>query len=176
MVQTNKDRLTKKIAQQPMSEEKRTTCGILLYDLDPLRVFLVRESGVYQDHFTGEPGNWGIPKGGLKNGKTAFETALCEFQEETGIRLDPDAPFDDLGLHPYNRHKDIHAWTLRWLPPAGSKFVCSTGRKRFNPKTGEKQFIGEVIDWRIFTGEEAMQVINHRQLFLLKHMIASGSP
>ena len=155
-----------------MDHERRVTCGILLYDLDPLRVFLVRESGVHQKHFTGEPGNWGIPKGGLKRGKTAFETALCEFQEETGIALDPDASYKDLGLHPYNRHKDIHAWALRWLPPAGSKFVCSTGRKRFNPKTGETKFIGEVIDWRIFTGEEAMQVINHRQLFLLERLTA----
>lgn len=59
-----------------MIEEKRLTCGILLYDLNPLRVFLVRESGVYGRVFTGEPGSWGIPKGGLKKGKSAFETAL----------------------------------------------------------------------------------------------------
>jgi 8-oxo-dGTP pyrophosphatase MutT (NUDIX family) len=83
-----------------MNEDKRITCGILLCDLDPLRFFLVRESGVYQRHFTGEPGNWRIPKGGLKKGKTAFETALCEFEEETGISLDPVATFEDLGLHP----------------------------------------------------------------------------
>lgn len=155
-----------------MTEEKRTTCGILLYDLDPLRVFLVRESGVYQKHFTGEPGNWGIPKGSLKRGKTAFETALCEFQEETGLSLNPDAPYEDLGLHPYNRHKDIHAWALRWLPPADTRFVCSTGRKRFNPKTLENKFIGEVIDWKIFTGEEALKMINHRQLSLLEKLTA----
>ncbi len=153
-----------------MTQEKRLTCGILLYDLDPLRVFLVRESGVYQKHFTGEPRNWGIPKGGLKKGSSHFETALCEFQEETGISLNRGALYVDLGSHPYNRHKDIHAWTLRWLPPIDTRFICSTGRKRFDPKTGETQFIGEVIDWRIFTGEEAMKLINYWQMFLLKYL------
>jgi hypothetical protein len=75
-------------------------------------------------------------------------------------------------LHPYNRHKDIHAWALRWLPPADTRFVCSTGRKRFNPKTLENKFIGEVIDWKIFTGEEALKMINHRQLSLLEKLTA----
>jgi 8-oxo-dGTP pyrophosphatase MutT (NUDIX family) len=155
-----------------MNEENKTTCGILLYDLNPLRVFLVRESGVYQTRYTGEPGNWGIPKGGLKKGKTPFETALCEFKEETGISLDSDSPFEDLGLHPYNKYKSIHAWALRWLPPAKSRFVCSTGRKRFNPKTQETQFIGEVMDWKIFPYEEALAIINYRQAFLLTQFMS----
>jgi 8-oxo-dGTP pyrophosphatase MutT (NUDIX family) len=167
MVQTIKDRFTKTFARQPMTEEIRTTCGILLYDLNPLRIFLVRESGVHLKHFVGDPGNWGIPKGGLKKGKTPFETALCEFKEETGISLKSDSPFEDLGIHPYNKFKNIHAWALRWLPPAKTRFVCSTGRKRLNPKTQENIFIAEVIDWKIFTYEEALAVINYRQAFLL---------
>lgn len=150
-----------------MTEARRLTCGILLYDLDPLRVFLVRESGVYQDSYTGEPGKWGIPKGGLKRGKTAFETALCEFEEETGVALDPAAAFEDLGPQPYNRHKDIHAWAFRWLPPAEIRFVCSTGRRRFDSKAQKTRFISEVIDWRIFTAEEALKVMNNRQTFLV---------
>ncbi len=156
-----------------MDHERRVTCGILLYDLDPLRVFLVRESGVYQKHFNGEPGRWGIPKGQLKKGKSALETALCELGEETGIALDPGDSFEDLGRHPLNRDRDIHAWSLRWLPPADTRFVCSTGKRRFNPKTQEIEFIAEVIDWRIFSGEEAMQVINHRQAFILRRLILS---
>jgi len=155
-----------------MNEEKRLTCGILLYDLNPLRVFLGRESGVYQKHYAGDPGNWGIPKGGLKKGKTAFETTLCEFEEETSISLDPGSPFEDLGLHPYNKYKNIHAWALRWLPPAKTRFACSTGKKRFNPKTQETIFIGEVIDWKIFTYEEALADINHRQAFLLTQFLS----
>ena len=155
-----------------MIEEKRLTCGVLLYDLNPLRVFLVREGGVYGRVFTGEPGSWGIPKGGLKKGKSAFETALCELQEETGVELPADAPFEDLGLQPYNWHKDILAWALRWLPPQETCFSCSTGRKRLNTKTNESKFVGEVIAWRVFLYEEALAIINHRQAFLLTRFIA----
>ena len=75
-----------------------------------------------EESFTGELGSWGIPKGGLKKNKSAFETALCELQEETGVELPADAPFEDLGLQPYNWHKDIHAWALRWLPPQETCF------------------------------------------------------
>jgi 8-oxo-dGTP pyrophosphatase MutT (NUDIX family) len=155
-----------------MNERKRLTCGVLLYELNPLRVFLVRESGIYLKPYTGEPGNWGIPKGGLKKGKTAFATALCEFEEETGIALDPAAAFEDLGPQPYNQHKNLHAWALRWLPPAETRFACTTGKRCFDPKTGQTRFIHEVIDWRIFSGEEALEVINHRQAFLVTGLLA----
>jgi len=42
-------------------------------------------------------------------------------------------------------------------------------------KSRDTAFVAEVIDWRIFTGEEALQAINHRQLFLLKRLMPTGN-
>ena len=52
----------------------------------------------------GVDGTWTIPGGAAEHGETSYETALREFEEETGKKL---RQFLKNGQHNYNGHTDI---------------------------------------------------------------------
>src|SRR6185436_813964 len=73
-----------------------------------LEVFLAHPGGPF---FTKkDDGYWSIPKGEIEPGEELLPTALREFEEETGIAIDPGSRFIPLGSIQQKGGKIVHAW------------------------------------------------------------------
>lgn len=57
-------------------------------------------------------GFWDIPKGKIENGETPIDAAKREFKEETGLTLDNDTEYYDLGIIPYKKDKDLYLFMV----------------------------------------------------------------
>ncbi|HXX84765.1 MAG TPA: NUDIX domain-containing protein [Casimicrobiaceae bacterium] len=120
---------------------KRISAGILLYRVraGTVEVFLVHPGGPYWQRKDG--GAWSIPKGELEEGADALETALREFQEETGSR--PEGEFISLAPLKQPSGKLVYAWTLRGDIDASS-IRSNTFTMEWPPRSGQRQEFPEV--------------------------------
>ena len=89
----------------------KSSAGILLYRLrdGAVQVFLVHPGGPYWARK--DDGAWSIPKGEAAAGADLLATAVTEFHEETGSRLEGDP----VPLEPQKQPggKIVHAWAVR---------------------------------------------------------------
>lgn len=89
----------------------KTSAGILLYRVrdDAVQVFLVHPGGPYWARK--DEGAWSIPKGEATPGADLLATAVTEFHEETGSRLEGEP----VPLEPLKQPggKIVHAWAVR---------------------------------------------------------------
>jgi len=89
----------------------KVSAGILLYRIrdEKVEVLLVHPGGPYWARK--DDGAWSIPKGEVAAGDDLWRTAMTEFHEETGWRLEgeplPLAPLKQPG------GKLVHAWAVR---------------------------------------------------------------
>ena len=90
---------------------KRQSAGLLMYRRNhgTLELFIGHPGGPKNVHR--DEGAWSIPKGEFETGETPFETALREFQEETGIPV-PQTDFIPLGTIQQTGGKIVHAWAF----------------------------------------------------------------
>jgi 8-oxo-dGTP diphosphatase len=72
----------------PRKTQRTAVYGLLL---DEGRVVLARSSGL-----SALPGRWWLPGGGIDFGETPTECVVREFQEETGLVVEPAALLDVL--------------------------------------------------------------------------------
>lgn len=89
------------------------SAGILCFkqDKDNIYFFIVHAGGPCNI----KKNIWGIPKGHVENDENAFEAAIREFNEETGIKLPSDEKlFLDLGEKKQNKKKIIHIFAIKW--------------------------------------------------------------
>lgn len=86
----------------------RRSAGILLYRRrgDGVEVFLAHPGGPFWARR--DAGAWTVPKGQVEAGEDPLETAIREFEEETGIRL--EGPFRPLGEIRQKAGKIVTAW------------------------------------------------------------------
>lgn len=85
----------------------RTTAGLLMYQLNPLKVFIVKSGG---PHIDSDDGKWSIPKGHVEPGEELLEAALREFEEEIGFKPDLGKVYFDLNRVILKPGKDLWAW------------------------------------------------------------------
>lgn len=137
----------------------KESAGLLLYrrQSGQVQVLLVHPGGPFWANK--DAGAWTIPKGELEEGEDPLDTALREFEEETGIV--PDAPGAiPLGSVRQKAGKTVHAWgvegdldsdairsntfTIEWPPASGKTaefpeidraewFDLTTARIKVNP-------------------------------------------
>jgi predicted NUDIX family NTP pyrophosphohydrolase len=90
---------------------RRTSAGILLYRrvADGFEVFLAHPGGPFWARR--DRGAWTVPKGEVEPGEDPLETALREFEEETGIRLSGDCR--PLGEVRQKAGKVVMAWACQ---------------------------------------------------------------
>jgi predicted NUDIX family NTP pyrophosphohydrolase len=88
----------------------RRSAGILLHRRrGELEVLLVHPGGPFWAKK--DAGAWSIPKGEYEDGDDPLASALREFEEETGTRLEPDAPVE-LGTIVQRGGKRVSAWAV----------------------------------------------------------------
>lgn len=90
-----------------MTQATRTTSGIVMFNEDVTKVFLVTSLKL--------PGKWVFPKGGLEDGLTPEENAVKEMKEEAGIAVivgekifDADAHYPEYEGNPPRVQREIY--------------------------------------------------------------------
>lgn len=104
----------------PRTGAGRESAGILLYRRAPqgIVVLLAHPGGPFWKGR--DRGAWSIPKGEVAPGEDPRETALREFEEETGAR--PHGPLRPLGTVRQKGGKLVHAWAAEGdLDPARAR-------------------------------------------------------
>jgi predicted NUDIX family NTP pyrophosphohydrolase len=85
------------------------SAGILLFRRRPtLEVFLAHPGGPFWADK--DIGAWTIPKGMIEHEEEGLSAAVREFGEETGIQLEKDAEYLDLGHVKQKSGKIVHGW------------------------------------------------------------------
>ncbi len=76
---------------------------------EDLQVFLVHPGGPF---FKNRDDVWGIPKGWIEENENLLEAAKREFSEETGMLLNPNTSYCELGSTTYPNGKVVYAWAF----------------------------------------------------------------
>ena len=139
----------------------RISAGLVMFRRrgGELEVFLAHPGGPF--YVKKDDGCWTIPKGEVELGDDLLPTAIREFEEETGIVIDPGSAFIPLGSIQQKGGKIVHAWAVErdWddtqpirsntfeceWPPGSNRMECfpEVDRAQFFPLTAAKRKIKE---------------------------------
>jgi predicted NUDIX family NTP pyrophosphohydrolase len=141
---------------------KKTSAGLLMFRTsnDQVEVFLVHPGGPYFRNK--DDGAWTIPKGEVESEELVFDTALREFQEETGIR--PAGDFIPLDKVKQKGGKVVHAWAFEGNWDESSSIESNYFEMEWPPRSGKKQQFAEIDKAQFFSVPEAKHKINPAQI------------
>jgi predicted NUDIX family NTP pyrophosphohydrolase len=149
---------------------QKESAGLLLFRRrgDQLEVLLAHPGGPY---WSGRhEGAWTIPKGGIHAGEEPLDTAIREFQEETGF--EPIGPYLPLGTITQRSGKLVHAWAFEGdCDPAQVHSITTT--TEWPPRSGRQIEIPEIDRLGFFSHDDARRVINVAQAELLDRLDAA---
>ncbi len=155
-----------------MSKTKNKAAGLLLFrkNQNQLEFFLIHPGGpLFKNKWDGY---WSIPKGLIEEGEEPLDTAIREFEEETGLA--PEAKeFIDLGSITQKSGKQVSAWAFEGEWPEGQTVRSNLFSLEWPPKSGNVQKYPEIDDGRFFDEETARRKINERQIPFLERLIES---
>ena len=123
-----------------------------------------------------DDGHWTIPKGEAPLEEPLLETAIREFEEETGIK--PHGPFIELGSIRQKGGKVVHAWAFEGDWDDSEPVRSNTYSMEWPPGTGNIQNFPEIDRARFFPLTEARRKLKDAQWPLverLRHLL-EGSP
>ena len=98
----------------------KQSAGLLMFRRleDDIEVLLAHPGGPFWQGR--DEGAWTIPKGGIHDGEPPLDSAIREFQEETGFQ--PCGPYLPLGQITQRSGKIVHAWAFEGeLRPGGAR-------------------------------------------------------
>ncbi|MEJ2882329.1 NUDIX domain-containing protein [Pedobacter sp. GR22-6] len=149
--------------------------GILMYRFGDkeLEFLLVHPGGPFFKHK--DVGVWSIPKGEGNDGEDPLQTAVREFEEETGLR--PIGDFVALNPVLQKGGKQVFCWAVQG-DFAVEQLLSNTFPMEWPPKSGKTIAVEEVDKAGWFTLDEARIRINERQVPLLEQLrdIISAPP
>jgi len=148
----------------------RRSAGILLYrERDGgIEVLLVHPGGPFWAKK--DLGAWSIPKGEYEEGDDPLASALREFEEETGTRLEPTGVVE-LGGVVQRGGKQVTAWALAGdLDP--SSVHSNTFTMEWPPRSGRQAEFPEVDRAEWFGLDEAREKLNAVQAELVDRLVA----
>ncbi|MFV8467381.1 NUDIX domain-containing protein [Flavobacterium sp. LB1P62] len=122
---------------------------------DQLFVLLVHPGGPFWKNK--DAGHWSIPKGEFNEEENAFDAAIREFEEETGIHL--EGHFIALSPVKLKSGKVVYAWALEKDINADA-VVSNTFEIEWPPKSGTLKSFPEIDRAQWFTVDEALEKIN----------------
>ena len=152
---------------------ERTSAGILLYRRADgpdgrLEVLLAHPGGPF--FTTRDLGDWTIPKGEPNGGQEPLDVvARREFEEETGLAIDPAAPTIDLRSIVQKGGKVVHAWAVEGdLDPAEAH--SNEFEMEWPPRSGRRERFPEIdrVEW--FDLDEARRRVKPTQLPLIDRL------
>jgi predicted NUDIX family NTP pyrophosphohydrolase len=147
----------------------RRSAGIVLYRRSGpgVEVLLVHPGGPF--FAKKDLGVWSIPKGEYAEGDDPFASALREFEEETGTRLD-GADAIELGSIVQRAGKQVTAWALEGdLDPATIR--SNTFTVEWPPRSGRQAEFPEVDRAEWFGVDEAKAKIVPAQAELIDRLV-----
>lgn len=135
-----------------------------------LEVFLAHPGGPFFAHK--DEGHWTVPKGEVEPDEELRATAIREFQEEVGIRIDPKSAFLELGSIRQKGGKIVHAWAIELDWDDSVPFASTTYKLEWPPSSGRFQSFPEVDRARFFPLDIARRKIKETQAPLLDRLEA----
>lgn len=141
---------------------KAQSAGLLMfwYFGKQVKVFLVRPGGPYWKNKY----RWGIPKGHIEPGESAFEAGKREFKEETGI--EPIEPFFSLG-QTSSRAKTVQTWAFEKF--FDGVITSNNFDLEWPPGTGQIISIPENDEGKWFTLKDAKRHIFESQVAIIEN-------
>jgi predicted NUDIX family NTP pyrophosphohydrolase len=149
----------------------RSSAGFLMYrqvTVSAIEVFLAHPGGPFFK--SKDEGSWTIPKGEIPEGEEPLAAALREFEEETGLRIDPTSKFIDLGLVRQKSGKVVQAWAVEGDWPEGHCLKSNTFEIEWPPRSGKFQDFPEIDRAEFFPLEAARRKINPAQIVFLDRL------
>lgn len=158
------------------AKDVETSAGILLYRknvvTDKFEVMLVTS---YSNPKKLSKRVWNIPKGHVQKGQTLAQTAVRQFEEETGIQLTEQqkSQIDYIGLCCTQKGKHVHIFGLEKDVNGGKEKVnihsnlCEVP----DPKDPTKTImIPEAVNGKYFDIEESLKYIFNYQQIIIKRL------
>ena len=148
----------------------KVSAGLLMFRVrdGQLEVFLAHPGGPFFAHR--DDGHWTIPKGEIEPGEEFLATALREFNEEVGIKIDPSSKFLELGSIRQKGGKIVHAWGVENDWDGQAPIISSTYTMEWPPASGKMRNFPEVDRAQFFSIEEAREKIKDTQIPLLDRL------
>ena len=147
----------------------KVSAGLLMYRLrdgGALEIFLCHPGGPFFAHK--DAGVWSIPKGEVDADENLLQTALREFEEETGIK--PEGEYLPLGKIKQKNGKIVHAWAFAGDWDKNEPIRSNTFTMEWPPHSGQKQEFPEIDQGAFFEIEIAKQKINPAQALLIERL------
>lgn len=140
---------------------KKISAGLLMYryKANQLEVFLAHPGGPYLKNK--DLGYWGIPKGAVEQEETLLDTAIREFNEETGI--ESHGPYIPLGSVTLISGKIVHAWAFEGDWDESIPLNSNLFNLEWPPKSGKEEWFPEIDKAAYFSVAVAHQKINPAQ-------------
>lgn len=149
-------------AKNQKRSQKRISAGLLMYRFNGpmLEVFLGHPGGPF--FAKKDIGVWSIPKGEVDENEDLLQTAVREFEEETGIK--PKGKYFSLGHIKQKNGKIVHAWAFQGARDNNKPIKSNTFTLEWPPQSGLIQEFPEIDRGAFFDSETAGQKINPAQI------------
>jgi len=147
----------------------RISAGLLMFRFrnGTLQVFLAHPGGpLFQNK---DDGYWTIPKGEPPSDESLIDTALREFEEETGIK--PHGPYLELGSIRQKGGKVVHAWAFEGDCDESRPISSNTFEMQWPPRSGRFRDFPEVDQARFFSPADARNKLKDTQWPLVERLI-----
>jgi predicted NUDIX family NTP pyrophosphohydrolase len=150
------------------------SAGLLMYKVQNgmLRVFLAHPGGPL--YTRKDDGHWSIPKGEPAEGEALIDTAIREFEEETGLK--PHSPYIELGWIRQKGGKVVHAWAFEGVHDDLEPICSNTFEMEWPPRSGRTQSFPEVDRAQFFALTDAKQKLRDSQWPLIERLAAAIAP
>jgi predicted NUDIX family NTP pyrophosphohydrolase len=133
-----------------------------------LQVFLAHPGGpLYRKK---DNGHWTIPKGEPPENEPLLETAIREFEEETGLK--PRGSFIELGSIRQKGGKIVYAWAFEGDHDPLKPTRSNTFEMEWPPRSGRIQSFPEVDRTQFFSLPEAKVKLKETQWPLIERLAA----
>ena len=147
----------------------RVSAGLLMYRIrnKNMEVFLAHPGGpLFKKK---DEGHWTIPKGESPEGELLLDTAMREFEEETGIT--PHCTCIELGSIRQKGCKVVHAWAFEGDHDTAQPIQSNTFEMEWPPGSGVRRSFPEVDQAQFFSLAEARKKLKDTQWPLVERLI-----
>jgi len=147
----------------------KRSAGLIMFTRknNETKVLLVHPGGPYFEKK--DEGVWSIPKGLIEDDEDSLETAVREFEEETGLK--PVGEFIPLGEVTLKSGKLVSAWAFESTEDKNFVFKSNMFEMEWPPKSGKMSSFPEADKIEFFTISEAKKKINSSQLPLIENLV-----